>query len=151
MIHYDDDLGLSDLPDAVMQAIRDLTPHVSEFDSIAVQGVSGCIIGAPVAIALGKPLVIIRKDSDMARPHCTHINIVENAKNAGSRVLFLDDYVGEGKTLRDVAYKLRAYTRGLLTSRYESCYKRYTAGAAALKAPFEGSATDMLLRFTDTY
>jgi orotate phosphoribosyltransferase len=151
MIHYDTSRGLSDLPDTVMQAIRDLTPHAPEFDSIAVQGVSGCIIGAPVAIALGKPLIIIRKDSDMARPHCAHINTVENAENAGGRVLFLDDYVGEGKTLRDVAYKLRTYTTGLISARYESSYKQYTAGAAALEAPFEGGIADAVRRLTDIF
>jgi adenine/guanine phosphoribosyltransferase-like PRPP-binding protein len=134
MIHYDERLGLSDLPDVVMKAIRDLTPHVSEFDSVAVQGVSGCIIGSPVAIALGKPLVIVRKDSDMLSPHCRHVSVVENSGNAGRRVLFLDDYVGEGKTLRDVHDKLSYYTFGRIIARYETLYGEYTAGARTLAA-----------------
>ena len=127
MIHYDTHKGLSDLPQIVKNAVADLEPRTAEFDSIAVQGVSGCIIGAPVALALDKPLVVVRKDSDMIRP-CHHISTVENAENAGQRILFLDDYVGEGKTLRDVTRKLWQHTRGSLAARYEFLYRDYLTG-----------------------
>ncbi len=131
MIHYDCERGLSDLPDAVMKAIRDLTPHASDFDSIAVQGVSGCLLGSPVAIALGKPLIVVRKDTDLTRA-CQHVSVVENARNAGRRVLFLDDYVGQGKTLRDVDRKLYRHTNSNIVARYEAMYGEYIYGRAAL-------------------
>jgi len=131
MIHYNCHRGLSDLPDAVMKAIRDLTPHASDFDSIVVQGVSRCLLGSPVAIALSTPLMVVRKDADLLRT-CQHVSAVENARNAGRRVLFLDDYVGEGKTLRDVNRKLARYTAGTIVARYEALYGEYTYGQAAL-------------------
>jgi adenine/guanine phosphoribosyltransferase-like PRPP-binding protein len=127
MIHYDTHKGLSDLPQIVKNAVADLEPRAAEFDSIAVQGISGAIIGAPVALALDKPLVVVRKDSDMIRP-CYHISTVENARNAGRRILFLDDYVGEGKTLRDVTRKLADHTAGWLAARYECLYRQYSTG-----------------------
>lgn len=126
MIHYDEHRGLSDLPDVVKNAIDDLTPHASEFDSVAAQGASGLIIASPVAIALEKPLVIARSDADMNRRHCVHISTVENAAHAGARALFIDDYVGEGKVWRDVTRKIRRYTGATVTAAYQCLYRAYT-------------------------
>jgi adenine/guanine phosphoribosyltransferase-like PRPP-binding protein len=85
---------LSDLGRSVQEATDTLQPHISEFDSIAVTGVSGILVGAPVALALGKPIVIVRK------PYDDHHNSesVVNQHRAGKRYLFLDDFIGLGRT-----------------------------------------------------
>lgn len=134
MIHFDAHLGLSDLPQIVAATIRDLTPRTREFDSIAVQGVSGMIVGAPVALALRKPLVVVRKDEDMTRP-CYHVSEVEGAGQAGSRVLFLDDYVGRGSSLDDVIRKLARSTHATVSARYEYADGKYLTGPEARRAP----------------
>lgn len=144
MIHYNKSAGLSDLPATVDEAVRQLRPHLSEFDSIAVQGVSGLLVGSPVSISLGKPLIVVRKTIDFEVPYCSHIKIVENAERSGYRVLFLDDYVGEGKTLRDVSRKLRDFTSGRITCRYETERHEYTSGDAALIAPYDDDPSNII-------
>ena len=128
MIHYDQEAELTDLPQIVADAIADLRPHAHEFDSIAAQGTSGLIVASPVALELHKPLIVVRSDADLNRPHCIHIRPVENASNTGRRILFLDDYVGQGKTLRDVDGKLSAHTPGTMSARYEYSYRDYKTG-----------------------
>jgi adenine/guanine phosphoribosyltransferase-like PRPP-binding protein len=52
-----------DLDLCVEQTRRDLEPHKHKFTSIVVTGISGLSVGAPVALALKKPLVVVRKRS----------------------------------------------------------------------------------------
>lgn len=144
MIHYDAELGLSDLAVVVGNAVYDLQPYAAEFDSIAVEGVSGIIIGSPVSLVLAKPLIIVRKDADVANAHCPHVSAVENAAAAGNRVLFLDDYVGEGKTLRHVATQIQTLTSGHITARYETYYRKYTTGDATFRTPFNKTIDELL-------
>jgi adenine/guanine phosphoribosyltransferase-like PRPP-binding protein len=127
MLHYDTQLGLSDLESTVRATAEAIRPHLAEFDSIAVQGTSGLLIGPTVALMLGKPLVIIREDEDM---RCHHSNDVENAANAGRRVLFLDDQVSSGATLRDVRDKLRAHAGAEVVASYLYQNDRYDTGAS---------------------
>jgi adenine/guanine phosphoribosyltransferase-like PRPP-binding protein len=123
MLHYDSSRGLSDLAETVQKTIRALVPHLGEFDSIAVQGTSGLLIGAPVALKLDKALVIVREDAEL---QCWHSHDVENAANAGERVLFLDDQISSGATLRDVKDKLAKHTHGQVTATYLYQYDEYT-------------------------
>ena len=90
--HFDD------LESVVQQTSRDLRPHLDRFDSIAVRGVSGIVVGAPVSLQLRKPLVVVRKKDE--RSHDT--NVLVNGQRAGERVLFLDDLIAGGTTRRAV-------------------------------------------------
>jgi adenine/guanine phosphoribosyltransferase-like PRPP-binding protein len=98
---------LDDLPKTTARAVKDLATHVGEFDSIAVTGMSGALVGAPVSIALHKPLVVVRKPEDsshdvsLGRP-------VLNAERLGKRVLFLDDFVAMGSTHHRVKEAIEA-------------------------------------------
>lgn len=96
---------LSDLAQTVAEAVEDLTPYLSQFDFIAVTGMSGALVGSPVAIALDKPLTLIRKDSDSN--HGSPM-IVGHLKG---RYIFLDDFLASGKTRLTVIEKLKAYDR----------------------------------------
>lgn len=117
MIHHDTHNGLADLPRVVRQAVNDLAPHADEFDSVVTSGTSGLLVASPVALALGKQLVIVRKEDEYVR--CIHASDVENARNAGSRALFLDDEVQRGRTLRHVKSQLARNTHAEVVARYE--------------------------------
>ena len=97
--HGSKDNDLSELPEVVRQTIDYLMPHKRKFDSIAVMGISGEIVGIPVALALGKPIVIIRKEG--IQSHSYGLPIV-NVRNVGKRCLFIDDFIAGGKTIRRV-------------------------------------------------
>lgn len=87
-----------ELPELTARAIAELTPVADRFDSIAVTGTSGLMVGAPVAIALGKPLVIVRKQCEDSHSW-GHPGI----ESVGERYLFLDDFVAQGDTRARVA------------------------------------------------
>jgi orotate phosphoribosyltransferase len=91
-----------DLPRTVDRAERALRPHAGRFDSIAVSGVSGLCVGAPVALRLGVPLVVVRKISDA----CHDDRLVIGADHLGHRWLFVDDFVSQGATRRHVAHEI---------------------------------------------
>jgi len=94
---YDDYRGeLDDLAVTVREAFDVIrAADISDqYDSIIVTGISGILVGSPVALRLNKPLVILRKDGDM------HHNgrIVINVDRMGKRCLWLDDFVSLGNT-----------------------------------------------------
>ncbi len=69
-----------------------------QYDSIIVTGISGILVGSPVALLLNKPLVILRKDEDRHHNGCIAINEVR----MGKRCLWLDDFIACGHTERRV-------------------------------------------------
>lgn len=73
-----------------------LKPHSKRFDSIVVSGMSGVIVGAPLALRLRKPLVVVRKDNES---HHNDEHVI-NEHSTGKRWLFLDDFTASGDTLR---------------------------------------------------
>lgn len=127
MIHSTCELGLSDLPAMVDRSVASLRRRLDDFDSIASQGTSGLIVASPVALTLGKPLIVVRKDIELgAGQRCIHSSTVENSQHTGSRVLFLDDHVDRGRTLEDVAAKVRDHSRGMIVAVYQYERDRYT-------------------------
>lgn len=92
-----------DLDLCVEQARRELTPHVNSFTSIVVTGISGLAVGSPVALALGKPLVVIRKASP--DDICGEGEVL-GSQDLGSAPLFLDDLISTGTTYRRVEKKI---------------------------------------------
>lgn len=102
MIYSGHQYHLDDLATTVAIATDNLLAHLSEFDFIVVTGVSGTIVGAPVAIALCVPLVVIRKKDDTSHDS----QDVVNYGQAIGRYLFLDDFVSAGTTLNYVRDRL---------------------------------------------
>jgi len=87
-------------PDELEEVVSDCVAELQgeDFDSIAVSGMSGVIVGVPVAMRLGKTCVVVRKDEEKSHAGNRPINL----KNAGTRIVFLDDFVSKGNTLRRV-------------------------------------------------
>lgn len=90
----------ADLELVVRDAVKALRPYVDKFDSVVVTGVSGCVVGGPVALALKKPLVVVRKENDGS--HSEHRGLVVGHLDLGTRACFVDDMVCSGSTRRKV-------------------------------------------------
>lgn len=75
--------------DNLKEVVRDV-----EFDSIAVQGNSGLLVGAPLAVHLKKNLVIIRKTLES----CHSYDLVEGW-GRGQNILLVDDFISLGETM----------------------------------------------------
>lgn len=82
------------LREAVKKASYALSRRRHKFDSIVVRGVSGLLIGAPVAVKTGIPLVIVRKANESTHDS----NTVINRTDIGTRCVFLDDFSLAGET-----------------------------------------------------
>jgi len=88
--------GLIGLETTVRRTTKELRPILDQFDSIIVQGLSGVVVGIPVGLRLKKPVVILRKPDENCH---SGIGLVNRYK-LGRRVLFLDDFISNGDTLR---------------------------------------------------
>lgn len=99
---YTDGKRLKRLAVRVVESTR----HI-DFDSIAVCGISGLLVGAPLAVETGKNLVIVRKPNEPTRT-------MEQAASLGAsmvdfgvcgsgdnrKILLLDDHIASGTTLK---------------------------------------------------
>jgi adenine/guanine phosphoribosyltransferase-like PRPP-binding protein len=90
--HRQLDHGL--LTEAVKRTSYALHRRRHKFDSIVVRGVSGLLIGSPVALKTGIPLVIVRKPGE--NRHDSYSTIGE--ESIGTRCVFLDDFRCVGET-----------------------------------------------------
>jgi len=88
--------NFGDLDVTVEDAVKALRRHVAKFNSVVVTGISGIVVGSPVALALKKPLVVVRKPSDTDNHSCN--TRVIGAKHLGSRACFVDDLTATGNT-----------------------------------------------------
>jgi adenine/guanine phosphoribosyltransferase-like PRPP-binding protein len=97
---------LDDLEPVVRKTARELREHGDKFDAIVVTGMSGVVVGAPVALRLKKPLVILRKSGD--NTHHRRNRGVIGYKHIHKSLLFLDDFEDSGETARRVRTAVRA-------------------------------------------
>lgn len=103
---WDDDAGFGNLRGVVDRAIETLRDHTHRFDSIMVTGVSGMSVGFPVALALDKPIIVLRKPREAT--HGVSGELI-NWWARGERVLFLDDFCESGETLKRCRDKLTGF------------------------------------------
>lgn len=121
MIYNDEYRGLDDLGDAVDRTAKALGEIADKFDFIAVRGCSGMVVGAPVALRLNKPLVIVRKPEEDS--HSFGRSVI-NAQNAHGRYIFLDDFIASGATHRAVQEMLSLFDDASEVGTYEYCSGR---------------------------
>ena len=79
----------------ISRTVRHLKPIIDTFDAIAVSGVSGMLIGVPVADMLDKPLIVVRKE------HNTHSDCLVEGSIEG-RYLIVDDLINTGETINTI-------------------------------------------------
>lgn len=119
---YGDSYALDDLETEARITVKNLKPHVNEFDSIVVTGMSGVIPGAVVSLRLKKPLVVLRKPGDDT--HAFERQWI-NRDALGSRSLWLDDFVSLGDTRNRVRGAV-AEVGGLVVAEYLTRDREYT-------------------------
>lgn len=99
--------SFADLAAAVGAATETIAPNVDDFDFIAVQGVSGMSLGFPLALALDKPIVVIRKECEIQNQNSHSHRLIcgddEDLIVPNGRGLFVDDFISMGDTRRRVA------------------------------------------------
>jgi hypothetical protein len=80
----------------VNNAVETLTPHAQNFDAIAFRGMSGALVSAPIAIALKKHLILVRKNE--VRYSCHGVEGPKGDYN----YLIVDDLISSGDTVRAI-------------------------------------------------
>lgn len=86
--------------DLVVESSRRTLSEV-EFDAIAVTGVSGLSVGSPLALALKKKLLVLRKQCEDTHGDPGELLGREDL-NEGTRVLVVDDFYLSGATGRAI-------------------------------------------------
>jgi len=94
---------------------------LGRFDTMIVIGNSGVIVGVPVHLNTGIPLVIVRKDWKDSHSYSSVIN----PDDLGDRLLFLDDLIDRGNTAKRVMQTLHdsGYHDSEITAIYQ--YQHY--------------------------
>lgn len=106
MIYHGNHGSLIDLEKNVRRVTIGLREHTAEFDFIAVSGMSGVIVGAPAALRLRKPLVIVRKESDENTHHSGGSFIGRDQMHG--RYVVVDDFTSTGHTLEFIVGRVDA-------------------------------------------
>ena len=126
MLYNGDENSLSDLRVTIDESVKILEPHYERFDSIVVTGVSGLVVGTPLAYVLGKELVVVRKADDKSTHSFTP---VENPRGIGRAYLFVDDFINGGSTLKRVRQIIYDVTDGYDWRPAEAGVLMYADGA----------------------
>lgn len=106
---------LDDIPYVTTYTTAALRPHKSRYDFIAVTGMSGVLVGSPVAIRLKVPLVVVRKPEEISH---SYTDLIGGAAARG-RYVFIDDFIAGGTTYGRVRERL---AESDMDCRYVGCY-----------------------------
>jgi adenine/guanine phosphoribosyltransferase-like PRPP-binding protein len=103
-----------------------LSRHV--FDAIAFRGLSGSLIAVPLALAMGKEIIAVRKDSDFfAGADKTHSYHHVEGYKACKRYVIVDDLISSGRTANMIVAAIKKFAPlakcvGLLEAIYVDRY-----------------------------
>jgi hypothetical protein len=107
-----------DLAAMVRRSCAALRPHLLRFDFIAVSGMSGALVGAPVSVRLHRPLVVVRKPGDTSH---AGIDLVGEG-NAKGRYVLLDDFISFGHTYTRIRTRMERSSDVGPVCRYAGVY-----------------------------
>jgi adenine/guanine phosphoribosyltransferase-like PRPP-binding protein len=91
----------SSLDAVIKRCVEYLQRGKFEFDTIAFRGMSGAVVAPPIALAMGKELIMVRKGES------THSSYDVEGNADAKRVLIIDDLVASGGTARAVRKGVR--------------------------------------------
>lgn len=77
-----------------------------DFDAIAFTGMSGALLAPPLAVAMGKSLILVRKLAEIGRTHSCH-KVVGDA--GALKYIIVDDFQDTGKTTRRIKDKVKEF------------------------------------------
>jgi len=118
MIYHGNFGKLDDLPETIGIVVKRLEPQKNDFDSIVCMGMSGVIVAIPVALALDKPFVIVRKEGESYHHDEADDRGIVNKKRIGRRTLFLDDFSSAGITYNTVGKAVNDFTNARIVGQY---------------------------------
>lgn len=75
-----------------------------DFDSIAFRGMSGALIGPPVALRMNKDMIMVRKESDD-----THSPFPVEGRSNINKYVILDDFASSGNTVRQIRKAIKTF------------------------------------------
>lgn len=76
-----------------------------EFEAIAFRGLSGALLAMPIAIALDKSLLMVRKETDQC--HSTYLPVQGDTNT--KRYIIIDDFKSSGSTAQAIRDAVRAF------------------------------------------
>jgi adenine/guanine phosphoribosyltransferase-like PRPP-binding protein len=86
----------------IYESLKILKPRSDSFDTIAVRGMSGALIGPTLADLLDKDIILIRKASDGPSHSTDSDYTIHYSGNPGKRYIVVDDFISGGNTVRAV-------------------------------------------------
>lgn len=134
-----DFLNPQSMRDKVAQAVKALEPQAHLFDSIAFTGMSGTLIGPPVAMALGKEVIMVRKPDQS-----THSSLTVEGNYGSQHYIILDDLRSSGGTEDRIVKAISSGIPsaiymgflGVLSMDWETFREFYRSGESMDKSPY---------------
>lgn len=119
----------------VRNAVETIRQNISvrSFDTIAVRGISGVLLGSPLAIKLNKNLCVIRKSDGS---HSS--NNLESGLSCQGRYLIVDDFIETGSTVKAIVNGIKeddTYNLDIGTDRRSTCVGAYLYRHDKFKIP----------------
>lgn len=90
---------------AIERTTEFLRIKTEEFDAIAFRGMSGALVAPSVAAALGKNLLMIRKEQSHSDMN------VEGFYGITQRYVIVDDFISSGETCRTIIAKVKRFDK----------------------------------------
>lgn len=90
--YFSEALNLQTRTEVVTRAVRVLSEY--DFDTIAVTGVSGLVVGPILAHLMQKQLFVLRKDNESAHTMAMHSGLLPEEK-----YVIVDDFIESGRTV----------------------------------------------------
>lgn len=95
------------LRESIKLAVRALELWKDDFDAVAFRGMSGALIGPPVALAMNKTMIMVRKPDEDSHAIIDRV-LVEGDAGARSYII-LDDFVSSGKTAYAIKESIKQF------------------------------------------
>ena len=86
----------------IKMAVKVVKKKRLNFDSIAFRGMSGAMLGTPLALRLNKQIIMVRKST-----RSTHSSFMIEGFKQSKQYLIVDDFVSNGNTVRAIMEKVR--------------------------------------------
>ena len=91
------------LQETITRAIAVLRKH--DFDALAFRGASGMLLGVPLAVALDKTMIMVRKDTQGT----CHSSYPVEGDAAAKRYVIVDDLIRTGATVRAILAAVQVF------------------------------------------
>jgi len=122
------DIKRATRPELLREIARRMAAHAKGFDRVAGVELGAVPLAVAVSLETGVPFLIVRKQ---AKEHGTK-RTYEGEMRTGDRVVFVEDVVTTGGTLRDAIERMRA--EGAVVERAVAVVDREEGGAGALRS-----------------